>query len=257
MSRCRRRRARGLDRDRARRPPARAASGDSASVARRLGHEQRRLRAGAGARAGAARRRGGRAGWRPPARRSGSRPAAATAAPRSSSSRRSARGRCSAIPRSRRRAGGARPDEVGERERAHLARRRGAATTATSPRRARSAPASSASAARRPAVEPSETMQDVGHGGAQRVPLTDVSVGTSRRKPGRAHELHRPHRRRALDVERHAVALLDRRDRRVLAAPGERPDDREAGGRSPGTCGNDEAERRRRRPSRPAAATGG
>ena len=35
-------------------------------------------------------------------------------------------------------------------------------------------------------------------------------------------------RRRRLDVERDAVALLDRADGRLLAAPGERPDDREA-----------------------------
>ena len=36
-------------------------------------------------------------------------------------------------------------------------------------------------------------------------------------------------RRGAVDVEAHAVALLDRRHGRLLAAPGERPDDREAG----------------------------
>ena len=58
---------------------------------------------------------------------------------------------------------------------------------------------------------------------------TPLIVGTSRRKPGVRTSCDRPHRRRALDVERHAVALLDGDDRRVLAAPGERPDDREAG----------------------------
>ena len=71
--------ARGLDRDR---------DDDGGRVRRRrlgqrprgLGHEQRAPRAAAGARAGAATARGARGGWRRRARRSGSRPPAATAA---------------------------------------------------------------------------------------------------------------------------------------------------------------------------------
>ena len=94
--------------------------------ARVLRDQQRRLRAAAGAPPAAARSRGAPAGWPRPARRSGSRPAAATAAPRSSSSRRSRAARCSrqrldappAAPRA--------PTQVGQRQRADLARRRGA-----------------------------------------------------------------------------------------------------------------------------------
>jgi MFS family permease len=48
-------------------------------------------------------------------------------------------------------------------------------------------------------------------------------------EPGSADQLHGLKGRRQLDVEPHAVALLDRRDRRLAAPPGERGEDRVAG----------------------------
>ena len=156
--------------------------GDSASVPGAWGRAAA-PRAGAGARAGAARARGGRGGWRPRARRSGSRRAAATAAPPSSSSRRRRAGACSAIPRrAAARAARAQTRSVsasvrtsrGGRRRDHGDARAGALE------RRRELGVGGAQAGRR--AERDE--EDLGHGGAQRVPLTDVSVGTSRRRPG-------------------------------------------------------------------------
>ena len=57
-----------------------------------------------------------------------------------------------------------------------------------------------------------------------------------------ANELDGGERRRAVDVEAGAVAFLDRRHRGLLAAPGERPDDREARG-DPADLRRDEAQR--------------
>jgi MFS family permease len=70
---------------------------------------------------------------------------------------------------------------------------------------------------------------------------------------GRAHELDRGEGRRRLDVEAHPVALLDRGDGLLAAAPGERDEDRVAGADGghlrPDPCepGGDEGER----PDRP------
>ena len=58
-------------------------------------------------------------------------------------------------------------------------------------------------------------------------PLSSIRLRAEARG---AHQLDRLQRRGALDVEAGAVALLDRRHRRRLAPPRERPDDREAGG---------------------------
>ncbi len=95
-------------------------------------------------------------------------------------------------------------------------------------RRARSRRASASSAVRRPVVEPSETIS------TSRAPAAPISgdgpvhlLGAARFETGRPQQGHRLQRRRAPDVEAGPVALLDRRHGRILAAPGERPDDRE------------------------------
>src|SRR3984957_11168935 len=86
------------------------------------------------------------------------------------------------------------------------------------------------SATRSPSVEPSETISTWGRGagGISADGVADA-LRPSGLEPGGAHQLHRSHGRGAAHVEARAVALLDRLHRSVLPAPGERPDDREAG----------------------------
>src|ERR1039458_977325 len=110
-----------------------------------------------------------------------------------------------------------------------------AASVTVAPARCRLA-ASSASEARRPTVEPSETSRtrvigvcgDRGSEAARscRAAALVRQVGL---EAGRPAERDRPQRRGLLDVKADPVAALDRDDRAVLLAPGERTDDREAG----------------------------
>ena len=103
------------------------------------------------------------------------------------------------MPVDRRRARGPRPQQVGQRERADLA----LARRAPRPRRRAGAPAataaSCASNARSPAVEPSETISTstIDYAGAAAVDRRHLAAHARR-----ALELHRPDRRRVLDVER-------------------------------------------------------
>src|SRR3954454_23157327 len=130
-------------------------------------------------------------------------------------------------------------------------RRRAAATTSTCAPARRSAPAKAASEARRPAVEPSDTRRTWARAATS---TGGVAVGRDPRQiptePRRAQELDRAQRRRLLDVERDAVAVLDGGHGAVLAAPRERPDHREARG-DPGDLRREEreadAEHRRQR----------
>ena len=66
-------------------------------------------------------------------------------------------------------------------------------------------------------------------------------LGAHRPEAGRAVQRDRLDRRGAHDIEADAVALLDGGDGGVLAAPGERPDDREAHGDA-GDLGGEEGE---------------
>src|SRR3954452_3334693 len=90
------------------------------------------------------------------------------------------------------------------------------ATVTVAPAR-RSEPASSASEARSPTVEPSETRRMSGSDGDDIAP-----------EARRAHELDRAQRARALDVERGSVAILDRRHRLLLMAHRDRKAQRKA-----------------------------
>ncbi len=157
-------------------------------------------------------------------------------------------GACGGDRRAGRRAGPAGLDEVGQRERPHAAAPGRCATSSTlAPARRRPATSSlggGAPAAR--AVDRDD--EDVGsrpgrsrrsrrarRGARGAVHLHQVGA-----EAGRADQLDRAQRRGPLDVEARAVALLDRGHRRGLPAPGERPDDREAGGdrRAPGAATN-------------------
>src|SRR5450755_2559733 len=101
-----------------------------------------------------------------------------------------------------------------------------AAITTPAPARPRLA-ASSASEARSPTVEPSETsrISAIAARSGRTAPLGG-QIGLEARRAG---ERDRAQRRGLLDVEANTVATLDRDDRGVLLAPGERPDEREAG----------------------------
>src|ERR1700722_3027001 len=97
-----------------------------------------------------------------------------------------------------------------------------AATTATSAPQRRRLAASSASEARRPTVEPSETSRI---SAIRRRSRGGAPFGRQIRLVARrARERDRPQRRGLLDIEANAVAPLDGDDRGVLLAPGERPD---------------------------------
>src|SRR5580692_2274984 len=94
---------------------------------------------------------------------------------------------------------------------------------------------SSSSARRKPAVEPSETISTSSWRPARPTGLIsgDGAADVLRAcglEAGRAHEGHGPHGRGTADVEAGSVALLDRPYGSILAPPGERPYDREAGG---------------------------
>ena len=166
------------------------------------------------------------------ARRSGSRRAAARAAPRSSCEyidrprvRRAARTSAAARAaraQSRSVSTSVRTGRGGAPRRAH-ARARPPQRRAPAPRR----PCAGRSWSRaRRSARPGRRSR----GRAIQVTAPLTCSGRSALKPGRALERHRAQRRGRSDVEAHAVALLDRRHGRVLAAPRERPDDREAGG---------------------------
>src|SRR5215213_10740888 len=128
-------------------------------------------------------------------------------------------------------------------------RTRAAAATATLAPARSIAPVSAGTAPRQPAVVGSATTSTstgpLTGGGAPMLRGGDGSHASARRRrrsrlrlfelprarleAGRAQQLDRLQRRGALDVVAHAVALLDRSHGRVLATPGQRPDDREAG----------------------------
>ena len=200
-------------------------------------HEQGRVAASAAARPAAARPRGGPGGCRPPGRRSGSRPAAAPAGRPSSTSRapRAAGARGSPPPPPRR---AARAQASSSSAYVRHSRGRSAARhdhlRPRAPQRRRPAPRPPAAAPRSRPATPA---------GRRRAPHGWRQERAAEAR--RAHELHRPQRRRLLDVEAHGVALLDRGHRRLLAPPRQRPDDREAR-RHRRHLGQEEAEHARR-----------
>ena len=168
-----------------------------------------------------------------------------------------ARGECSRDPRLRRRARRARPAQVGGHERAHVALRLGGDDRdgrARALHRADELGVGRAQAGGR--AERHE--QDVdGGGGAHCLGRRRAVEARDLAAEARgAHELDRAQRRGALDEEGDAVALLDGQDGRVLAAPRERPDDREPG-RDPGDLRRQEGQAAGDDGARRPAATGG